>query len=269
MGFLTVHCRVLYPPAIAVETMLSAATSLFQGAGISVRLGSLSQLNLPQFNDLQVGNCNGTPTAQMNALYANRFAAISDPVAYFTHSLMPPSEGCASHPVNTPACVVSSIASLWALAHELGHLLGLPHVDDSDNLMTAYGAANITQAPPQLTSEQCSIMAQSPLVYHVDAQTGTMLEFLADHSMTRQKVNALPEGFERTLGKIADSSDTLAASKAAYLAGLSKTPAAIRLAKRKLNDPRHHVRLAAEAGLKASVAKLKNRRVGNAKKARS
>jgi hypothetical protein len=33
--------------------------------------------------------------------------------------------GCASHPNAQPACVISALGSPWALAHEVGHVLGL------------------------------------------------------------------------------------------------------------------------------------------------
>lgn len=61
-----------------------------------------------------------------------------------------------------PACVVVRGATQWTLAHEVGHVLGLRHVNDNDRLMTGNGTGNITNPPPDLVSSEVGTMGNSP-----------------------------------------------------------------------------------------------------------
>jgi predicted Zn-dependent protease len=53
------------------------------------------------------------------------------------------------------------MASDWTLAHEIGHVLGLVHVNDSNRLMTGGGTAKITNLPPDLVASEISTMQNS------------------------------------------------------------------------------------------------------------
>ena len=66
----------------------------------------------------------------------------------------PSFNGCAAFPTNRPSAVVASIASEWTLGHEVGHVLGLPHVTPTDRLMTGGGTNNITNPPSDLVASE-------------------------------------------------------------------------------------------------------------------
>ena len=42
----------------------------------------------------------------------------------------------------------------WTIAHEIGHVLDLIHVNNNDLLMTGNGTANITDPPPDLVASE-------------------------------------------------------------------------------------------------------------------
>lgn len=80
----------------------------------------------------------------------------------------PAASGCAKHPDDCPGVVITQSAAQgvdaaggrWVLAHELGHLLGLPHVNDTSRLMNDPATA-ITAAVPVLTDDERAIIAGS------------------------------------------------------------------------------------------------------------
>jgi hypothetical protein len=49
------------------------------------------------------------------------------------------------------------------MGHEVGHVLGLSHVNNNDRLMTGNGTANITNPPPDLSSSEITTMRNSSL----------------------------------------------------------------------------------------------------------
>jgi hypothetical protein len=49
------------------------------------------------------------------------------------------------------------------LGHEIGHVLGLRHIDDNNRLMTGNGTSNITNPPPDLISNEVIAMRKSVL----------------------------------------------------------------------------------------------------------
>jgi hypothetical protein len=79
---------------------------------------------------------NGVPTDDQIALFSFRDNAEPDDlVIYFVRTLVPSQAGCAVHPPEKPGAIVSaSLGTEWALAHEIGHVLGLEHVECIDRL---------------------------------------------------------------------------------------------------------------------------------------
>ncbi len=136
---------------------------VYESVGLAVQLVSTENLNLPLLNDVDVGQCLlGQTTDEQDDLFENRNnAGDDDVVVYFVRSTVPPFNGCASHPDGSPGAVVAQGATQWTLAHEVGHVLGLRHVTDSDRLMTGGGTANITNPPPDLISSEVTTMRNS------------------------------------------------------------------------------------------------------------
>jgi hypothetical protein len=138
---------------------------VYRPAGIRVDVASTENLNLPLLNDLDVGQCfMGQTTAEQNQLFQNRNnVGANDVVVYFIRSTVPPFNGCAAHPNGSPGAVVVQGATQWTLAHEVGHVLGLNHVNDNNRLMTGNGTANITNPPPDLVNTEITTMDNSNL----------------------------------------------------------------------------------------------------------
>jgi hypothetical protein len=81
--------------------------------------------------------------------------------------------GCAAHPAGIPGAVVTQIASRWTLAHELGHVFGLPHVPGENcsapgyqpvRLMTGCGTSRIVSPPPDITQSEANTVKSSALI---------------------------------------------------------------------------------------------------------
>jgi hypothetical protein len=128
--------------------------------------------NLPALLDIDVGQCiRGTTTAEQNQLFQNRNnVGANDIVVYFVRSTVPPFNGCATHPDGRPGAVVAQGASQWTLAHEVGHVLSLRHVEGEPctnlsfvptRLMTACGTGRITATPNLIQGEANSMDASS------------------------------------------------------------------------------------------------------------
>ena len=160
---------MLTAPTVAVATALARMQEVYGAAGIAVRLISTEELDLPTLNDVDVGQCLlGQTTDEQDDLFENRAGAgANDVVVYFVRSTVPPFNGCASHPNGQPGAVVARGATQWTLAHEVGHVLGLRHVNDDDRLMTRNGTSNITNPPPNLIASEVTTMLNSPLTQNL------------------------------------------------------------------------------------------------------
>ena len=78
-------------------------------------------------------------------LFNNRNNVGANEIAvYFVRSTVPPFNGCAAHPPGKPSAAVVQTGTQWTFAHEVGHVLGLSHVNNNDRLMTGNGTSNIT-----------------------------------------------------------------------------------------------------------------------------
>jgi hypothetical protein len=165
----TLHLKILTNPTVAIDDMVAGMREVYASRGINVAIGSRQTLDRPLLNDLDIGACTrGVTTAEQNELFGNRDSVGADQVAvYFVRSTNPPANGCAAHPANRPSCVVASTGSRWTLGHEVGHVLGLNHVDPTDRLMMGGGTVNITNPPPDLIDTEGKTMDTSPFTQNV------------------------------------------------------------------------------------------------------
>jgi hypothetical protein len=161
------HVKVLTAPTIGIDRMVVAMRQVYEAVGARVHWVSTETLNLPALNDVDVGTCNmGSVTAEQTQLFGNRNNVWgSDVVVYFVRSTVPVFNGCAAFPAGQPGAVVAQIATVWTLGHEVGHVLGLAHVNDNNRLMTGNGTANITNLPPDLVPQEVITMRASALTY--------------------------------------------------------------------------------------------------------
>jgi hypothetical protein len=137
--------------------------------GVRVIRGPVVTIDAPHLLDLDQPTCpfppKLNPTAEETELYNERGGCTNhDIIAYYVRSLSGGFRGCATYPANRPGFTVANSATKFTFAHELGHVLGLPHVNDTTNLMNGSGTAAITQDPPNLTAAQCDTIKSSPFI---------------------------------------------------------------------------------------------------------
>ena len=170
-SFVRLHLKILQNPInFTTQQMIDGIREVYATANIRVDWGTTENLNLPLLLDLDVGNCiMGQTTNEQNDLFNNQNnVGDNDVVVYFVRSTVPAFNGCAAHPNGRPGCVVTQGASRWTLAHEVGHVLGLNHVDATgncllDRLMTGCGTGSITNPPPDLVANEVQTMQNSNL----------------------------------------------------------------------------------------------------------
>jgi len=158
------HLKVLAEPVtFPLGHMIEAMREVYEAKGIGVEVASEERLTLPQLEDLAVGSCvAGSLTTEQRRLFDHRDqAGDNDVCVYLVRSTVPAVNGCAAHPPGRPSVVVASRATLWTLAHEVGHVLGLPHVNPTDRLMTIR-TSEITNPPPDLLPVEVKRMLGSP-----------------------------------------------------------------------------------------------------------
>lgn len=173
---LRLHLKVLSAPRLPISTMIRSMRQVFGPAGLEVTVGSVERLRVPALEELDI-RCPTNPattccpfpcpTALLNPEHLTLFthrrgAGRGDIVVYFVRATVPSSRGCCAHPVGLPGVVVAAVASPWTLAHEVAHVLGLPHVSDTDRLMFR-NTGSITNPPPDLTPAEIQTLHRSPL----------------------------------------------------------------------------------------------------------
>jgi hypothetical protein len=183
--FLVVHLKSLVQigtgaMAAFITTGFNNLALLLRQFEIQVFRGTTEDLSgnaaLAHLVNVDVGECVdqfgpffGT-TDEQDELFQNRNqVGDGDLVIYFVQATNPPSGGCATHPSGRPGAIVAQPgtptapgASLWTLAHEVGHVLGLGHVDDRNRLMFT-STGSITNLPPDISADEEETMLESDL----------------------------------------------------------------------------------------------------------
>ena len=164
------HAKLWTNPTIPLRTMLTSMQDVYATAGIGVVLASVQDFTGTNIHtslrDLEVGdNCQSNQlSGEQIQLFNNRDnVGEFDVVAHFVRTI-PGLNGCAAHPDSVPGAAVAQYASVWTLAHEMGHVLGLQHIDgentncpddiprccstpDATRLMTGCSTSNIIGTP--------------------------------------------------------------------------------------------------------------------------
>ena len=120
----------------------------------------------PERDRSGTGCLKGKTSREQNVLFSFRDGVgARDITAYFIRSTVPPFNGCAAHPSGQPGAVITQSPTPWTLAHEIGHVLGLGHVNDNTRLMTEKGTDSLARTPPLLDSSEVVAMLFSPYTY--------------------------------------------------------------------------------------------------------
>lgn len=234
LGFLVrLGLKVLVEPErFSLHEMLYEMATVYASVDFRVVERETETLNLPELEVVDVGECKGTictgngSTDDQVTLFANRSGLdVIDVAAYFVDSTVKAFNGCATHPEGVPACIVTKNASRWTLGHEVGHVLCLRHVDDSDNLMTGDGTDDITNAPPDLTTDQMNTMREADSAIDCGGDIVTVTRASVIRALTPDEpdyaevARRLGEAAVPHLAELVRSEDPLLAAKATSLAG--------------------------------------------------
>jgi hypothetical protein len=165
-----IHLKVFEePPLIRVEKMLANAKALLALHGIDLVEYSRetfagTDTELSRFRTVVIDEA--VPTDEQTDLFNIRGSAEpGDLVIYFVRTLVPAQAGCARHPPDKPGAIVSAtFATEWTLAHQIGHVLGLEHVDDVNRLMTRRSTDSVESTIPELADSEVAIMMDSPFM---------------------------------------------------------------------------------------------------------
>jgi len=149
-------------------------------AGFKVEVASTEVIRVRSLRVVDVF-CPGTPkviccpfpcaTSKLNPEHIQLFrhrnrVRVNEIAVYFVKKTNPGLRGCCAHPPGRPGVIVAAEATQWTLGHEVGHVLGLRHVDDKKRLMNGPklgGTGGIINPPPDLIPSEVRTMFRSSL----------------------------------------------------------------------------------------------------------
>jgi hypothetical protein len=175
------HFKLLATPLSPVAAHFVAVRDLFGPHGILVEMGSVEDLRtnttLDSLRDLIVADCQynvwpwPSTTAAQEALFSRRdLADPGDIVIYIVRTIVASGEtatpnvgaiGCATYPSGKPGAALERTAPVFVTPHEVGHVLGLGHIGNSDRLM--FRNIGWTNLPPDVSVDEGSWMRGNDL----------------------------------------------------------------------------------------------------------
>jgi hypothetical protein len=165
----TIHVREFSAPDCGSAVLVDRAVEVFAEHGIRVQVDSSSVAadSTADLRNPEVGACNpGSLSSDQEKLFQTAGDVAEDHVVVFlVRSTSPPVRGCAAHPPDRPGLVVSSLATEWTLAHELGHVMGLDHVFGQEGALMRANTSRLTSPPiPSLSQAEVAKAERSPVV---------------------------------------------------------------------------------------------------------
>jgi hypothetical protein len=167
MPRLRLHLKVLAEPTLGVKTIVDATTRAYAQAGVGVEVATqeaLTKHNLDFVNITKQCKPPGPLTKDQQCLFdLAKGIGSTEIVIFFVEQTSNASvNGCAQHPKDIAGAVVAQACTIWTMAHEIGHLLGLIHVHTSTHLMC--NTKRIKGDPAKLDAGEIAIILKSSLV---------------------------------------------------------------------------------------------------------
>jgi hypothetical protein len=169
---INVHTKALSIPNVPFATLFQNMREVYATANIDVQWLTDEILDLPDLDVLEIGDClPSSLTSEQLSLFSHRNHVAGITIAvYCVFSTNRISNGCAACPPDKPSAVIVQDGSPWTMAHEIGHVLGLPHCDSPGNrlqgrLMTGGGTDVVDNPPPDLIWSEMTTMFASPFIH--------------------------------------------------------------------------------------------------------
>ncbi|MCZ8284284.1 MAG: hypothetical protein O9353_02425, partial [Bacteroidia bacterium] len=173
-GIINIHIKIIYPLSIPYQTQVNHANAWLNDYNLEIRVKSVTNLqHLTQFQTLDLRLANpaqfclmGQSSSEQNDLYINHRGNVpgNEIAVYFVRDTIYPLGGCASFPSGYPSAVLTTAINNYVLPHELGHVLGLFHVNNDYRIMTQNNLSNIISPPPDLTNSELDTIWRSPYI---------------------------------------------------------------------------------------------------------
>jgi len=148
----------------SVDPNLTVANRVMAQCGIEFRILRRDTVNNPVLLDIQqttcpltIGGDNNRGTEETALFALGRANCSSNFIIYFVRSNSLGLRGCSAFPAGQPGVTVADIATQYTFAHEIGHVLHLPHDARPSDLMTGAGTGTLPANPANvdLFSDQC------------------------------------------------------------------------------------------------------------------
>jgi hypothetical protein len=148
-----------------LHAQIAGANEVFADAQMEFNVTSEAQ-NLFNEGICDIGECNlgDTPTSDQAIIFDTVSSEIpaDEFIVFVAKGLLPNmAAGCAWHPPDRRGCVVTAREDLsspeYTLAHELGHLLGLEHVENNNHRLM-YPSVGWAELPPLLSQREIDFL---------------------------------------------------------------------------------------------------------------